>query len=224
MKLRIRVAAAAIVLSSSATVALATTGANASSMTKDASITVIHAIPKTPVDVYVNGKLTLKDFKFGTVAGPLSLPAATYAIAIRPYGAKATTMPILAKSVKVSAGLNATIVANLTSAGKPTITVFGNPTTPVAMGKDRLIVRHVAAAPAVDIYAGSTKLFSKVTNPHQGTVTTSAGKVTVLVDLAGTMKVAIGPAKLNLASGKTTIVYAIGSATGKDLTVALQSY
>ena len=36
----------------------------------NASVSVVHGIPKTPVNVFVNGKLTLRDFQPGKVAGP----------------------------------------------------------------------------------------------------------------------------------------------------------
>ena len=46
------------------------------------SVTVVHGIPDTPVDVYVNGDLTLEDFEPGTVTDPLDLPAGSYDIEI----------------------------------------------------------------------------------------------------------------------------------------------
>ncbi len=39
---------------------------------------MLHAIPDTPVDVYVNGELTLDNFAPGDLAGPLALPAGDY--------------------------------------------------------------------------------------------------------------------------------------------------
>ena len=40
-----------------------------------AELSVLHAVPATPVDVYVNGALTLDDFEPGDLAGPLELAA-----------------------------------------------------------------------------------------------------------------------------------------------------
>lgn len=39
------------------------------------TMTVVHGIPDTPVDVYVNGELTLRDFQYETITDPLRLPA-----------------------------------------------------------------------------------------------------------------------------------------------------
>ena len=38
----------------------------------DAQVSVLHAIPGLTVDVYVNGDLTLDNFKPGDLAGPLA--------------------------------------------------------------------------------------------------------------------------------------------------------
>ncbi|MEV0461049.1 DUF4397 domain-containing protein, partial [Catellatospora methionotrophica] len=43
-------------------------------------VSVVHGIPATPVDVYVNGKVTLKNFQPGDVAGPLDLAEGKYDI------------------------------------------------------------------------------------------------------------------------------------------------
>jgi hypothetical protein len=50
-----------------------------------------------------------------------------------------------------------------------------------------------------------------------------AGSISADVVLAGTSTVAIGPATLNLAAGSDTIVYAIGSASDKSLSLVTQT-
>jgi hypothetical protein len=82
------------------------------------TVTIVHGIPNTPVDVYANGKKILSGFTFKTVTSPLSLPAGRYAIAVRKAGAAAGSAPILAATEQVPAGANLTIVADLTAAGK----------------------------------------------------------------------------------------------------------
>ena len=52
--------------------------------------------------------------------------------------------------------MNYTAVAHLTEGGDPTATLFTNDTAPLAAGQGRLTVRHVAAAPAVDVLAGGS--------------------------------------------------------------------
>ena len=124
-------------------------------MATKAEVTVVHGIPNTPVTVYANNKVLIRDFVFGKVVGPVALAPGRYALAVRPYGASAKSKPILATSVKVVAGENATVVANLTATGSPNLSVFANPTTAIPMGDARVIVRHVAEAPGVDVYASA---------------------------------------------------------------------
>jgi hypothetical protein len=189
-----------------------------------ATVTVVHGIPNTPVDVYVNGTVTLPDFQFKTVTAPLSLPAGTYQIAVRPAGAASTTAPILSAAPTLTAGENVTIVANLSAAGAPELTPFVNWTSATPKGQARLVVRHTAAAPAVDVLAGGKAIVSNLTNPNQAALLVPAGTVSASVAVHGTTTPVIGPVSLNLAAGTTTIVYAIGSASAGTLTAVTQTY
>ena len=53
-------------------------GATAASAAGTAEVYVVHGIPGLPVDIYVNGALTLDNFQPETVAGPLDLPEGSY--------------------------------------------------------------------------------------------------------------------------------------------------
>ena len=136
----------------------------AGAQASNGTVTVIHGIPGLTVDVYVNGKLTLEDFAPDTVTAPLELPAGTYQIAIRPANAAADSTPVLAGSATLPAGANASIVAHLDASGQPKLTVFVNDTSSLAAGNARLVVRHTAAAPAVDVLANGKP---RVHEPHQ---------------------------------------------------------
>jgi len=212
------------VLAGVALVPLAAAAAPASAATGTATVTVVHGIPDTPVDVYVDGAKALPDFTFTTVTPPISLPAGSHAIAVRPAGASATSSPILTADAALTAGQNVTIVANLTAAGKPALTPFVNPTTAVPSSMGRLIVRHTAAAPAVDVLAGGTAVISGLTNPNEKALMVPAGTVSASVAAAGTTAPVIGPVAVDLKGGSTTIVYAIGSLDGKTLTAVTQTY
>jgi hypothetical protein len=178
-----------------------------------ATVSVLHAVPGVPVDVYANGAELIPDFQPGTLTDPLSLPAGSYDLAIYPAGSDpATTEPAAsADGVSVPAGANATLVAHLTEGGTPVITPFVNDVSAVPAGQARVTVRHTAAAPAVDVRAGGAVVTPGLTNPDEATLTVPAGTVSADVTLAGTSTVAIGPADLMLAEGTVTAVYAWGS-------------
>jgi hypothetical protein len=178
-----------------------------------ATVSVLHAIPDTPVDVYANGERLIDDFQPGTLTDPLQLPAGSYDLALYPADAPdASGNPLLsADGVAVPAGANATVVAHLTAEGQPALTPFVNDVSAVPAGQARITVRHTAAAPAVDVRAGGAVVVPGLENPDEATLTVPAGTVSADVVVAGTDTVAIGPADLTLAEGTTTIVYAWGS-------------
>src|SRR3954449_1107347 len=57
-----------------------------------ADLSVLHGVPDTPVDVWVNGALTLDDFQPGALARPLEMPAGTYSIAATEPGVAADAL------------------------------------------------------------------------------------------------------------------------------------
>ena len=229
MRLRksLATAVAAVALSGTALTTGLTSAGAAGNM---ATVTVIHGIPKVPVTVYANNNVLIANFIFGKSVGPVELAAGTYKLDIRPRGASVSTKPILTKTVTLTPGYNATVSANLTSLGKPVINAVGNPLTDPAAGNARVIVRHMAEAPGVDVYAGATTGAPLISNLKNGTgagTEVPAGTYSISVYVHGTKTGRVlGPLSLKLDAGKTYIVYAIGSAVAKpsSLTVVSQSY
>jgi hypothetical protein len=193
--------------------ALLALGATPATAADTATVSVLHAVPDTPVDVYANGERLIDDFQPGTLTDPLQLPAGSYDLALFPAdAADGSGTPLLAADdVAVPAGANATVVAHLTAEGQPALTPFVNDTSAVPAGQGRVVVRHVAAAPAVDVRAGGQVVAPDLANPDEATLEVPAGTVSADVVLAGTDTVAIGPADLTVAEGVTTAVYAWGS-------------
>ncbi|MGL4174133.1 MAG: DUF4397 domain-containing protein [Actinomycetota bacterium] len=214
----IRVAAAVALGLSPLAVASSAYGAD------DVTVTVVHGIPETNVDVYVNDKKTLPDFAFKTVTDPLSLPAGSYDIDIRKAGDPESAEPILTTDADLKAGQNVTVVANLTADGKPALNAFANPTTAVPSDMERVVVRHTAAAPAVDVLAGGDPIIEGLANPKEKSLMVPAGSVDVAVAPAGSTDPVLGPLTLDLKGGSTTVVYAIGSLEAENLTAVTQTY
>lgn len=188
-----------------------------------ASVSVFHGVPGLTVDVYANGNELIPDFEPGTLTEPQSLDPGTYDIEIFADGQGPDGDPAVQKSVEVPAGANATLAAHLDAQGDPTLTAFVNDTSEVPAGQSRLTVRHVAAAPAVDVRAGGEPVVEDLTNPNEKSLEVPAGTVNADVVLAGTDTVAIGPADLDLAEGTGTIVYAWGSAEDDNLALKTQT-
>ena len=189
-----------------------------------ADLSVLHGIPDTPVDVYVNGELTLDDFQPGDLAGPLDLPAGDYEVALTATDAADDSAPILGPAtITLEANKSYTATANLDEAGAPALNLFTNDIATTAAGEGRLTVRHVAAAPAVDILAGGSPVVEDLTNPNEATLNLPVGSVSASVALAGTTDPVIGPADVNIQDGVLTIAYAWGSAEDGNLALAVQT-
>jgi hypothetical protein len=188
-----------------------------------ATVSVLHAVPGLTVDVYANGQELVPDFKPGALTDPQQLDAGSYDIKVFEDGEGPDGIPAVEKKIDVPAGADATVVAHLSEDGTPELNAFVNDTSAVDAGKARLTVRHVAAAPAVDVRAGGSPVFEDLANPKQATAEVAAGTVEADVVLAGTDTVALGPADLDLAEGTSTVVYAWGSAGDDNLALKTQA-
>jgi hypothetical protein len=117
-----------------------------------ATVSILHGVPGATVDVYANGEALLKNFKPGTLTDPQMLPAGSYDLKVVKAGDGPDGDAIVeANNVKVPGGANITVVAHLTAKGKPALTPYVNDVSMISPGEARIIVRHDAAAPAVDI-------------------------------------------------------------------------
>lgn len=122
---------------------------------QNAHVYAVHGIPGAngfPVDIAVNGNCALTGFTFGSVAGPITLPAGTYnaqvfaAHAMNPCSGPGalSTVPAL------ESGKTYALAAHLTAAD-PTLSRSVLDLSKTAPGKGRFILHHTAAAPKVDV-------------------------------------------------------------------------
>lgn len=205
-------------------VALATP-ASASQAQQQATVSVLHAVPGLTVDVYANGEELIPDFAPGTLTDPLTLPAGSYDLQVFADGDNPDNADpaIEAQGVEVPAGANATVVAHLDADGNPTLTPFVNDVSATAAGEARLVVRHTAAAPPVDVRADGEVLFPDLANPDEASGDVPAGSYSADVTLAGEDAAVLGPTDVQLSEGTATIVYAWGSAEEGNLDLAVQT-
>ncbi|TDN42838.1 uncharacterized protein DUF4397 [Curtobacterium flaccumfaciens] len=212
---------AGVLLAAAAAVMPATA---ATAATGDATLSVLHAVPAVTVDVYLDGKRALDDFTPGSLAGPMMVPAGAHQLAITASDAADASKPIIGPvDVTLDGGANYTAVAHDKTDGSPTATLFTNDTSAVPAGQGRLIVRHVAAAPAVDVLAGGKAVVSNLANPDEQALVLPAGTVSAAVAATGTTDPVIGPADVAVTAGADTIVYAWGSLDDGNLALATQT-
>lgn len=186
------------------------TGAFAQS--SEGEVIVVHGVPDLLVDVYVNGDLTLEDFAYGDVAGPLALPEGSYDLEV--FAADAdpeTDSPALSGSTDLPAGAVATIAAYLEEGGSPTLGVFVENNSTTDAGNARVTARHLADFGAVDILANDGAVFEGVTNGQGGDADVPADTYNIKITAAGDAATVAFDADVPLAEGTNTIAYAVGS-------------
>ena len=120
-------------------------------------------------------------------------------------------------------GTSYTAVAHLSAAGAPTATLFTNDLAKTAPGQGRVTVRHVAAAPSVDVLAGGTPVITALTNPNEAKLDLGAGTISASVAATGTTTPVIGPTDVAVQEGVNTILYAWGSLADGNLAIAVQT-
>lgn len=217
-------------------------------LTHAASVYIVHGIPgqdlgldpSLPVDVSVNGNCAVPNFQFGNIVGPVDLPGGSYDIAISLANADtpcSSEAVISAPGVALEDDASYSIVANLTEAGDGvTANVFLNDVT-TTQGA-RVTVHHTAAAPAVDVLAGTSRRLrvasplTNLTNGTQGQVDLRSGHLSVAVAPAGAATVVhprdireavvFGPTTLNLAPRTAYLVFAVGSLANQTFTLLVQ--
>lgn len=205
------------------------------SSAEPATVTVLHAIPSGSgadlVDVYSGRTLLVDDLAPGDMK-TLELPGGTYDLAIHADGGRpGSDTPLLrAPRARVAPGSNVTFAAALTSKGKPILRQFTNNTRTVGMAMGRLTVRHIAAAPAVDVRSGGSVLMRDLRNPGQRDAGLYDGTYRLDVVLAGTSKRAEGPFDVIITNkpgrsdmGNNAIVYIWGSAADGSLQHTIQN-
>jgi len=188
-----------------------------------ARIHLIHGIPDTSVDVAAGGDVVVPGFNFGDTQD-LSGFAGTTLPGVQVLLAGTDTVAIDVGDLAIPASGNITAIAHLDADGTPTVSIFSNDVSEIAAGSGRIVVRHTAAAPAVDILANGAAAFTNVPNGAEGGADLPAGTISAeVVPTGATEPVVIGPADLPIAEGSSLIVYAVGSLDDGSLTVLTET-
>lgn len=189
----------------------------------DATIMLLHGIPGADVDVVVDGKVVIPNFKPGQMQDLSSFAGQTLTnLEVRAAGTTTVVIGPVA-SFPVPASDNYTVVAHLDAAGKPTLTPFKNDTSAVPAGQGRLTVRHTAAAPAVDIVLGAARPFTNLVNGKEASAPLPAGPIAgAKVAPTGAAPIADVPT-VELKAGTNLVVYAVGSLSANTFTYYTQT-
>ncbi len=177
-----------------------------------------------PVDVCVglpgNLNCIFAGVEFGTFSTPLSLSPGNYqvTVALADPDNPGANPPVITGTISLRSRQSVTFVAHLSTNGVPVGTAFLNSQQRIMTGKSRLVVRHVANAPAVDVTLTSpinlpgTAVLG-LTNPRQSNPTDlQAGPFVARLTPAGQPQTNLLPAApLVLSPLNAYYVYAVGS-------------
>lgn len=177
-------------------------------------VTLVHGIPSVPVDVFVNSALFIDNFQPESITGQVELAPGLYNVALTAAEGGDPNNPILAAQLSLSGGGDLTVAAHLSSGGNPTLSTFTNNIRNLRRRNVQVVVRHIAAAPAVDVRlkrgANDIGELANVANGQEGEVLVRRGRYNVLIEPAGTNSPVFRARGTSLKGAATNIVYAIG--------------
>lgn len=194
----------------------------ASAQPQTSTVTIVHGLPRFTADIYVDGELVLSGFSPREVTDPIELPAGDYQVDIRDAGAAASSEPVLSAELTVPGNRDLSVVAHLDENATPTVSVFDNRVARVPAGKTRLLVRHQAAAPPIEVRSGGRALFS-VASGGQAERVLDAGSVDLAVVTADGAEPLVDSTTFELDEGAASFVYLIGSSEDQTLDVMVQA-
>jgi hypothetical protein len=176
-----------------------------------ATITLLHGIPGATVDVAIAGEVVIPGFEPGTTQDLSAFAGQTLTeVEVRAAGTEDVVIGPVAEFPVPDTG-NWTVVAHLDADGTPTLTPFENNVAPTADGQGRLVVRHTAAAPAVDLVVGEDRPIEGAENGASAELDLPAGEIAgAQIAPAGGDPIADVPT-VQLAAGTDLVVYAVGS-------------
>ena len=187
-----------------------------------ATVTLLHGIPGATVDVVVDGDVVIPGFEPGDTQDLSAFAGMTLTnLEVRAAGTEDVVIGPVAEFPVPDSG-NWTVVAHLDADGNPTVTPFENNTAMTADGEGRLIVRHTAAAPAVDLVVGDARPIENAANGVSAVLDLPAGEISgaQLAPTGGDPIIDVPT--VNLVAGTDLIVYAVGSLDDDSFTFYTQ--
>lgn len=149
-----------------------------------AQVRFLHALPGAgPVDVYVDGQLTLSGLAFGSPSLYVMLPAGDHTVTVTQSG---VTTALWQQVIAASAGQSLTLIVSSTNPLE--FTVFQDDIAPMPLGTARLTAVHaIAGGPAVDVVLsdGRAVIPGLEYNVPYGTLDVPAGVYEIAVVPAG---------------------------------------
>lgn len=193
--------------------------AGATTTEDETTITAVNALPDTTIDLSTQDEMLIDDFEPGTVVGPMPIEPGEIEVTAAAPDAPDNLTPIIGPALtSLEEGGHVSVVAYLTDEGVPALASFEEDVKPtVVTDGARLVVRHVASAPAVDVLVDGTALASGVMSGDDVAEEVTAGDYALSVASAETGEELLSSGTLTLETDQVTTVYVYGSAEDDSL-------
>lgn len=178
------------------------------------NVRILHASPDAPsVDIYLNGKVTLKNVKYKQFSDYLQLPAGNYRIDIFPTGNQ--SRPVLSEMFILMPAITYTIAASGRASNLKLLPVIDQPF--ISAGETKVRFVHLSPdAPAIDIAVKDGDVLFKNMSFMEATnfLSVSPIKVDLEVRVAGTNSVVLTVPKVQLKADRAYSMFAVGFVNG----------
>lgn len=186
-------------------------------------IHLINGVPDSKVDVSIGGSTAVEDFEFRDTQDLSSMGGEALDAVVVTDSASGDVL-LDAGDVTLPDSGSVSMLIHLKVDGSLSLSIFENDLSRVAAGESRLVVRHLAAAPPVDVLAAGEVVFEALANGGERSADLPAGDVSAsLVPTGEDGPTVIGPADLQMLEGAALIVYGVGSFEDGTMNVVTES-
>lgn len=179
---------------------------------------LVHGVPDAVFEVQVGDDRRLKGLRFGQFYNLRAFAGTTLSLG---FTILDTGEPVVATDgFDVPLDRSSSLVVHLADDVSGELTAFENELDQLSPGMSRLIVRHLAAAPPVDVMVDGDKVLTDVAHGWEDSVELPQGDVAVSLMPSGEAGGSpIAPIDVSLTPGDRTIVYVFGSADDGTVSV-----
>lgn len=189
---------------------------------KPSEVTFVHGVRGFFADVYLDDELILAGFAPERITEPLELEPGTHRIDLREADAPADADPAVTKEFDVPADGKLTAVAHWTGVEECIITLYDETGDSATAGSGRLIARHAAATPEVEVTVDDDRGRS-LAPAKQFVESVKPGDHTVAMRGLGEDRSGSKSSKVPVPEGGARVVYLVGSAKADTLGLLTQT-
>ncbi len=177
----------------------------------DTPVTFLQGVGDRDLDVYINGKIAMRNVSFGSFSAAMLLPQGKYRIDLRDAGSKRRSPRIARISLRIVDDRPITLVSYQRPNGKIKVAQRAVDTTWVN-GESRLIVRHLASAPVITMSYDGGPVFRDIKpgRSRRAVVPALPFDIKITTDVDGVAVPVLDPVRVSLVKNTVTVVYVVG--------------